>query len=46
MFPKMETFDPRDVDRLEGLTILKSKGKGAPKKKKSKEEGKAAKKRR
>ena len=41
----METYDPKEVDRVEGLTILKSKGKGAPKKKRSKEESKKKKKR-
>lgn len=45
MFPRMETYDPQEVDRLEGLTIAKSKGKGAPRKRRTKEEGKGKKRR-
>ena len=40
LFPRLEGADPHEIDRVEGLTILKSKGKGAPKKRRTKEEGK------
>lgn len=35
MYPEWEMYDEKEEDRLEHLQILKAKGKGAPKKKKS-----------
>jgi len=36
----VETYDEREEDRFEALTIVKARGKGAPKKKRTKEESK------
>jgi small subunit ribosomal protein S33 len=35
LFPGFETFDEYEEDRLEGIQIAKSRGKGAPKKKRT-----------
>lgn len=37
MFPGYETYDDWEEDRLESLQVRRMKGKGAPKKKKTKE---------
>ena len=38
-FPGMETFDEKESDRVDDLAITKARGKGPPKKKRTKEEG-------
>lgn len=35
LYPGYETYNEAEEDRLEGIAIAKSRGKGAPKKKKS-----------
>ncbi|KAI9799539.1 MAG: hypothetical protein M1825_004465 [Sarcosagium campestre] len=39
-FPGLETWDDKEEDRVEHLQIMKSRGKGAPKKKKTAGESK------
>ncbi|EPE36228.1 hypothetical protein GLAREA_05566 [Glarea lozoyensis ATCC 20868] len=39
-YPDWETFDEEQEDRIEKLKLLKARGKGAPKKKKTAEESK------
>ncbi|MCJ1232087.1 mitochondral 37S ribosomal protein S27 [Varicellaria rhodocarpa] len=40
LYPDLETWDDDEEDRLEHLQVLKQKGKGAPKKKRTAEESK------
>lgn len=37
MYPYLETFDEDEADRIDNLTIIKARGKGAPKKKRTAE---------
>ncbi|MCJ1428731.1 mitochondral 37S ribosomal protein S27 [Sticta canariensis] len=40
LYPDMETWDDDEEDRLEALTLLKARGKGAPKKRRTKDDSK------
>lgn len=40
LYPGYETYDDDEEDRLEGIQIAKSRGKGAPKKKRTAAESK------
>ncbi|KAB8627262.1 hypothetical protein FH972_026095 [Carpinus fangiana] len=40
MFPEWETFDEAEAERIDNIAILKARGKGPPKKKRTKEESK------
>ncbi|MCJ1470429.1 mitochondral 37S ribosomal protein S27 [Pseudocyphellaria aurata] len=40
LYPDLETWDDDEEDRIEALTLIKARGKGAPKKKRTRAESK------